>query len=345
MMPPRDAYALADFLDDTSFIRWVKGDAAAAASWEPWLAAGPPNAAAAEAARQQLRRLLAAEPVAVGAHTLRFIWLDINESIARQATRQQRRRWQWASAVAATLAGLGLGGWLLLRPAAPLAPALLTTATPYGQTRQLTLPDGSRVTLNAHSRLSRYAWAPGAVREVWLQGEAYFDVQHLDTDGRVRPEERFVVHTGQLDVEVLGTRFNVKQRRALTQVVLQSGRVRVSLPGRATAPVLLAPREAARFDSVSGELAKLAARPTAPALAWTEQKLLLHRTTVNDILQTVEDTYGYHAVLADPALGRRELEGSLPLHDEKSVLFVLSAILHAPVTRHDSTIYIGRAAR
>jgi len=238
---------------------------------------------------------------------------------------------------------VALGGWLLVRPAAPV---LLSTATAYGQTRQLTLPDGTRVTLNAHSRLRRYAWTPGTAREVWLQGEAYFDVKHLDTDGVIAPGERFVVHTGRLAVEVLGTSFDVKQRRAQTQVVLQSGRVRVSLPGQpATAALVLAPREAARFDSVSGQLSKLAAAPTDAALAWREQKLLLHRTTVNDILQTVEDTYGYRTVLADPALGRRELEGVLPLRDEKSVLFVLSAILHAPVTRHDSTIYVGRATR
>lgn len=342
MTPAYDTYATADFLDDTSFIRWVKGDAAAAAVWEPWLAAGPPNAAAAHAARQQLRLLLAAEPVAVGAHTLRFIWHDINQSIAEADARRRRRTWQWASAAAATLAGVALGGWLLVRPAAPV---LLTAATAYGQTRQLTLPDGTRVTLNAHSRLRRYAWAPGTVREVWLQGEAYFDVKHLDTDGVIAPGERFVVHAGRLAVEVLGTSFNVKQRRAQTQVVLQSGRVRVSLPGATATPVVLAPHEAARFDSVSGRLSKLAAAATAPALAWREQKLLLHRTTVSDILQTVEDTYGYRTVLADPALGRRELEGVLPLRDEKSVLFVLSAILHAPVTRHDSTIYIGRATR
>jgi ferric-dicitrate binding protein FerR (iron transport regulator) len=340
MIPDYAAYTTTDFLDDATFIRWVKGDTTAAAFWDGWLATNPPNADAARAARQQLRLLLAAEPVAVGAHTLRFIWQDITQSVAEHEARARRRTWQWASAAAAALAGVAVGGWLLTRP----APATMyVDATPYGQTRQLTLPDGTRVTLNAHSRLRRYAWRPGAAREVWLQGEAYFDVQHLDRDNLIVPGERFIVHTGQLNVEVLGTRFNVKQRRAQTQVVLQRGRVRVSLPGR---PALtLAPSEAARFDSVSGRFDKLVVATTAPTLAWTEQKLLLHRTTVNDILQTVEDTYGYRTVLADPRLGQRELEGVLPLRDEKSVLFVLGAILHVPVTKRDSTIYIGAAAR
>lgn len=338
MNPDYAAYATADFLDDASFIRWVKGNAAAAAFWENWLSTNPANLAAALAARQQLQLLLSAQPVPVAPHTLQFIWQDIQQSVAEHEARARRRTWQWASAAAATLVGVSLGGWLLTRP----APAeLLTTATAYGQTRQLTLPDGSRVTLNAHSRLQRYQWRPGAPREVWLQGEAFFDVKHLDSNGVIRPEERFVVHTGRLRVEVLGTRFNVKQRRAQTQVVLQSGRVRVALSGR---PALtLAPSEAARFDSVSGRFDKLTLPTTDAALAWTEQKLLLHRTTVTDILRTVEDTYGYRTVLADPRMGQRELEGVLPLRDEKSVLFVLGAILHTPVTKRDSTIYIGPA--
>ena len=340
MMPDYATYTTTDFLDDASFIRWVKGDAAAAAFWEGWLATNPANADAARAARQQLRLLLSAAPLAVGEHTLRFIWQDITQSVAEHEARARRRTWQWASAAAAALAGVGLGGWLLLRPAAP---TLYTEATAYGQTQQVTLPDGTRVTLNAHSRLRRYAWQPGQPREVWLQGEAFFDVKHLDQDHVIKPGERFIVHAGRLNVEVLGTRFNVKQRRAQTQVVLQSGQVRVSLPGRPA--LLLAPSEAARFDSVRNQFDKLAASSLAPALAWTEQKLLLHRTTVNDILQTVEDTYGYRTVLADPRLGQRELEGVLPMRDEKSVLFVLGAILHVPVTKHDSTIYIGAPAR
>ncbi len=340
MLPNYNSYTTTDFLDDASFIRWVKGDAAAAAFWEGWLATNPANADAARAARQQLRVLLAAEPVPVGAHTLRFIWQDITQSVAEHEARARRRTWQWAGAAAAALAGVGLGGWLLLRPAAP---TLYTDATAYGQTQQLALPDGTRVTLNAHSRLRRYAWRPGQPREVWLQGEAYFDVKHLDQDQVITPGERFIVHAGKLNVEVLGTRFNVKQRRAQTQVVLQSGRVRVSLPGRPA--LVLAPSEAARFDSVSQQFDKLAASSPAPALAWTEQKLVLHRTTVNDILQNLEDTYGYRTVLADPRLGQRELEGVLPMRDEKSVLFVLSAILHVPVTKRDSTIYIGAPAQ
>lgn len=336
MPPDYTTFTIPDFLDDASFIRWVKGDAGATAFWEGWLAAAPPNAAAARQAAQQLRLLLAARPLALGEHTLRFIWHDITASIAEREARV-RRTWRWLAA-AATVAGIGLGGWLL-RPAAP---AMQLLATPYGQQRQLTLPDGTLVTLNAHSRLRyRRAWQPGQVREVWLQGEAFFRVRHLDTDGRIAPGERFRVHAGRVDVEVLGTTFNVKQRRATTQVVLQTGRVQVSLAGGAAAPLVLAPREEARYDSASQRLTRLPAAATAPALAWTEQRLVLHHTTVNDILATVQDTYGYRAVLADPRLGEREIEGELPLRDEKSVLFVLSAVLHTPVVKRDSTLYIG----
>jgi transmembrane sensor len=340
MTPAYTTYTITDFLDDAAFIAWGKGDAAAAAFWEGWLATGPPNAEAVRQARLQLGVLLAAAPVPVGAHTLRFIWLDVQQTLAEGQARARRRTWQWASA-AATVAGLAVGGWLLSRP----APVALAFTTPYGQTRQLTLPDGTLVTLNAHSSLRRGAWQAGKPREVWLQGEAFFAVKHLDTDHHIEPAERFVVHTGPLAVEVLGTTFNVKQRRASTQVVLQSGRVRVSLAGHPTATVELAPHEEARFDSLSKRLLKLPTGSTAAALAWTDKRMLLHHTTVRDILQTVQDTYGYRAVLADPRLAEREVEGEIPLNDARSVLFVLSTVLHTPVTRRDSTIYVGRFAR
>ena len=109
--------------------------------------------------------------------------------------------------------------------------------------------------------------------------------------------------------------------------------------------MVLAPHEEARYDSLGGRLLKLPAASTEAALAWTEKRLVLHHTTVNDILQTVRDTYGYQTVLLDPRLGTRELEGEIPLADEKSVRFVLSTILNVPVTKRDSTLYIGRPGR
>ena len=117
------------------------------------------------------------------------------------------RRWAAAAGLAAAVAGGGL------YYGSHRAPAPLAVATPYGQTRALTLPDGSQVTLNGHSTL-RYpaAWRPDQPREVWLDGEGFFAVQHKANN------QRFIVHTAAgLQVEVLGTRFVVARRRDQTR--------------------------------------------------------------------------------------------------------------------------------
>lgn len=86
-------------------------------------------------------------------------------------------------------------------------------ATQYGEQRVVELPDHSVVSLNANSTLRfRNDWSQAnTLREVWLDGEAFFSVQKQE--GAAGPA-KFIVHTNDLDVEVLGTRFNVSNRMA-----------------------------------------------------------------------------------------------------------------------------------
>ena len=73
---------------------------------------------------------------------------------------------------------------------------------PYGGKSSVILPDGSNVWLNAGSRMKYYRSFDVESREVFLEGEAYFDVK--------REKYPFIVHTSHLDIQVLGTVFNVK---------------------------------------------------------------------------------------------------------------------------------------
>ena len=95
-------------------------------------------------------------------------------------------------------------------------------ATQYGETQEFTLPDGTEVFLNANSTL-RYS-ADETPREVWLEGEAYFQVVK-QKNGLTKRADDFRVHTQNLTVRVLGTRFVVDSRKE--QVVLDEGKVEV----------------------------------------------------------------------------------------------------------------------
>lgn len=98
-------------------------------------------------------------------------------------------------------------------------------ATPAATTTLVTLPDGTKVTLNANSSIEYpSSFAGGQTREVKLRGEAHFEVTK-------NPHQPFVVMAGDMRTQVLGTVFDVKAYRASSpKVVLMEGHVKVSNP-------------------------------------------------------------------------------------------------------------------
>src|SRR5260221_14778950 len=89
---------------------------------------------------------------------------------------------------------------------------IVTTA--YNEVTTITLPDHSMVALNGNSTL-RYQKQFGDhfPREVWITGEAYFNVSHINKDpAKEEARDRFIVHTENVNIEVLGTSFTLKNR-------------------------------------------------------------------------------------------------------------------------------------
>lgn len=94
--------------------------------------------------------------------------------------------------------------------------------TPKGKMSQLHLPDGTKVWLNAQTRVLFPNKFPQSRREIFVEGEIYIEVAPDAT----RP---FVVKTKQNDIQVLGTRFDVRTTETgVTQVALVSGKVAVT---------------------------------------------------------------------------------------------------------------------
>jgi transmembrane sensor len=209
--------------------------------------------------------------------------------------------------------------------------------TAYGQTRRVQLPDGSSVTLNGHSSL-RYpaAWAPGKPREVWLDGEAYFAVQHQADN------QRFLVHTqAGFNVEVLGTKFTVSRRRNMGRVVLLSGKVRVSFNDRQQPDVLLKPGELVETrETQPAEPVVTAYRAvhTAPYASWKDAELVLDETTIAELAARLQDTYGLQVVVATPELNQRKVTGTVPVHDLDVLLQSLEEAFHLQATRQGNRL-------
>jgi transmembrane sensor len=130
--------------------------------------------------------------------------------------------------------------WLFVKkdqPAPAASQAIVATDTQNGSKSTMTLPDGSIVRLNAKSKVS-YAEGFAKSREVYLTGEAYFEVTHNES-------VPFIVHTDEADIKVLGTKFNVRSysNEQRMEAALLSGSIELTLRADSQQKILLKPSD------------------------------------------------------------------------------------------------------
>jgi ferric-dicitrate binding protein FerR (iron transport regulator) len=150
-----------------------------------------------------------------------------------------------------------------------------------------------------------------------------------------------VVHTKDLDVEVLGTSFNVRQRRGKTEVVLQTGKIKVTFNDDHRKDIIMKPGDLVSYNPSVNNINRTSAVPENYT-AWKENKLLLNNPTVSEIAAYLEDQFGKKIILQDPQLGERKIEGPILLTNLDDALFILSTVLTADVVRKDSSTVIIR---
>ncbi|MCG8310219.1 MAG: FecR domain-containing protein [Cytophagales bacterium] len=156
-------------------------------------------------------------------------------------------------------------------------------SAPFGETLKLQLPDKTNVTLNANSKI-RYSSEldEDLVREVWVEGEAYFSV--------CRNEQKFIVHTRNLDVEVLGTEFNVNDRRKRTKVVLEEGKIKLNLSD-VNKSILMQPGELVEYSKSEADITQRVV-DTKKFTSWTDNKIVFDETPLWEVSQILEDIHG-----------------------------------------------------
>src|SRR5882757_576539 len=150
---------------------------------------------------------------------------------------------RWWMAAAAMLV-LGVAGVMIYRgnkqpeitAAGPIQDKEL--ATRYGTRVFQELPDGSKLWLNAGAKVKYAENFSNGRRELTLEGEAFFDVKH-------DPDHPFIIHTGKLDVKVLGTSFNIKAypNDSTMETTLIKGKVEIDFQGNPQSNIVLQPNE------------------------------------------------------------------------------------------------------
>ncbi|GAB2982315.1 FecR domain-containing protein [Mucilaginibacter puniceus] len=173
-------------------------------------------------------------------------------------------------------------GWPVLQNR--LHPIQLTALhAPVNQKKQITLPDGSQIWVNAGSELRYPALFNGKNREVYLNGEAYFDIKH-DAD---RP---FIIHTGNVLTTVLGTAFNIKEdiHTHTVQVTVTRGKVSVADDNQQLA--ILTPNQQIIFNTASKQIVKQAVDATQ-VIAWQKTDLQFDDVTFAEASKKLEQRF------------------------------------------------------
>lgn len=185
--------------------------------------------------------------------------------------------------------------------------------TSFGEKRQVTLPDGTLLVLNSCSQVRYPDRFVGDLREVELEGEGYF---------RVARNEKmpFVVRTKRLDVQVLGTRFDVKSYSTdeIVSVSVESGKVQVDLP---EAMMRLTAKEQVLINTVSGEYSKKT--EDRGVAVWMKGGLRFYSTPIRDVAKELERVYNCRITFAPGQDFNNLITGE---HDNKSLEAVLKSI-------------------
>ena len=212
----------------------------------------------------------------------------------------------WLRVAAVLMVLVGLVFWLATlhptdTPRAELPPVVKQTSS--GQKSTLMLPDGSRVVLNADSRITYAEDFVGTERTVELVGEAFFEVAR-DT---AKP---FVVHAGDLYTKALGTAFNVRAYAddSLTEVSLTHGKVEVGRPEHQPTMTLV-PGEKARYRLAGQTLQKDTLWYPAD-IAWKEGILHFNDAGFDEVRSRLERWYGVPFIVTDEQVEPWHYSGS-----------------------------------
>lgn len=217
----------------------------------------------------------------------RKVWKKIGRKPAR------RRMYAVAASVAAVLA---VGIFLFGRFGSGVEGDGIAFQTERGQLKEVTLPDGSTVTLNAESKISYIFEEDRGLRLVFLTGEAFFDVVR-DT---LNP---FVVRTDHMDARVLGTKFNISaypDSRAVETTIME-GRVALSIHGLDADPVEVTADDRATLIKGGGSF-RLDRVDASLIGQWMDGTLVFREALLGDIAGKLERYYDIPVELSGDGL-------------------------------------------
>lgn len=240
----------------------------------------------------------------------------------RQSLFTKMPRVKWRRVIASASAVLAAAVILFMcmlwsRPSENAAPEIFEIVAERGQKSSVTLPDGSRVMINSASTISYTSDYNVKDRNVFLSGEAYFDVAS-------NADIPFVVHADKVSVTALGTEFNVKAYAEDPYVVttLVEGSVRTEA---GTQYELLTRAQEASYNKEADVLLAYDVKDISRAVPWIRNELLFENESLADIAVTLERMYNVTIVFEDEAAKGYSYTGLIRNNSLQNVLELISS--------------------
>ena len=226
------------------------------------------------------------------------IWDEIliDEISHKEISSSNYKRWVSIVSIAAVLLFVISFGAYFFQNEPAKQTNVISRLTDVKQNRLIQLPDGSTVILRPGARLNYPSSFDGlAQREVYLDGQAYFDIKHNSL-------KQFIIHTGKLKTIVLGTAFEINawSDDSSIRVTVSRGKVRVDDQNNRTLGVIT-PNQQITYDKINKNIIQKVVN--APEyIEWMEQDLLLSDVTVAEAARLLESRYGVEILINDDSI-------------------------------------------
>lgn len=316
---------------DELLAKYISAEATAAENAEvlSWINASEENKKYFEGLKEIWSHSSAAEPMQFDTNAA---WnrmktrMNVNEPVA------EKTRPAYFRIAAGITLFLVLGSVLFLITQKEEHPKMKTLAwTPNQISNSDTLPDGSIITMNGNSQLTYPEYFNGKTREVSLKGEMFFDI-------KPDAEHPFIIHTGSLDVKVVGTSFNVNAYPGTdtVRVSVTTGKVKCYI-GNDT--VTLLPGDMAVYNKTTHELKK--GREDDPNTgAYRNRIFKFNNTRLADAVGLLNNAYGSNIILKSSVIKECRLNANFNNESLDNILAIIKDALGITVQHTGATIVL-----
>jgi len=332
------------FLQQENFRNWVDGsNTDDCAFWDKWLSENKDIAPMAFLAAKLYAGFSNASETITDEH-IRLEWQKISDRIHASENKPSKSRViSFLLRAAAVVAFASLAGTLIAYYL--LTPVITEYATNGKSQKKVVLSDGTEIALNNNSFLkTKSAWRFAPPREVWLNGEAYFSVKSHPESAELA---NFIVHTTDLDVKVLGTQFNVNSHNNKTKVLLDEGKVQLTLNQPiAKNQITMAPGDFVGYTVAENKIETTKAPESCNYItAWKTGFYEFNKTPVSEVIKMAEASLGVVVVIDKPAILKQTITGKIPSKNPEELFNSLASLFNLKFSKKDNTILLEASGK